>query len=467
MNLILLGAPGAGKGTQAEIICAKLNIPSISTGNILRAAVKEGTEMGLKAKSFMDAGALVPDEVIIGILKDRLSEADCANGFILDGVPRTIAQAEAIEKMGIRIDKVLELSVADDVIVDRMGGRRVCEKCGASYHIVNKKSKVEGVCDCCGGKLVIRKDDQPATVLDRLKAYHEQTEPLVDILPSARQAGCHPVQPLHRGDHGRDHEGFGGIKVIQIKNAKELDGMRRANALSAAALKYGGEHIEAGMTTWELDKLIYDFIVKHGGIPNFKGLYGFPGTACISLNDTIIHGIPSHDIVIRPGDIVSIDTGAKIDGFNGDNACTYAVGKIDLEAQRLLDVTKAALYKGIEQAVAGNRIGDIGYAVQSYCEDAGFSVVREFVGHGTGRELHEDPEVPNYGHQGRGPRLVPGMTIAIEPMICQYDCKITQAKDGWTVKTKDGGLAAHFEHSIAILKDRTEIMTRSWDDPRL
>ena len=175
--------------------------------------------------------------------------------------------------------------------------------------------------------------------------------------------------------------------MIQIKNAKELDGMRRANALSAAALKYGGQHIEAGMTTWELDKLIYDFIVKHGGTPNFKGLYGFPGTACISLNDTIIHGIPSHDIVIRPGDIVSIDTGAKVDGFNGDNACTYAVGKVDLEAQRLLDVTKAALYKGIEQAKAGNRIGDIGYAVQSYCEDAGFSVVREFVGHGTGREL--------------------------------------------------------------------------------
>ena len=175
MNLILLGAPGAGKGTQAEIICAKLNIPSISTGNILRAAVKEGTEMGLKAKSFMDAGALVPDEVIIGILKDRLAQDDCANGFILDGVPRTIAQAEAIET----IDKVLELSVADDVIVERMSGRRVCEKCGASYHIINKKSKVEGVCDLCGGKTVIRKDDQPATVLDRLKAYHEQTEPLV------------------------------------------------------------------------------------------------------------------------------------------------------------------------------------------------------------------------------------------------------------------------------------------------
>ena len=179
MNLILLGAPGAGKGTQAEIICAKLNIPSISTGNILRAAVKEGTEMGLKAKSFMDAGALVPDEVIIGILKERLAQDDCANGFILDGVPRTIAQAEAIDTTRTRIAKALDLSAADNDIVQRMSGRPVCEKCGASYHIINKKSKVEGVCDLCGGKTVIRKDDQPATVLDRLKAYHEQTEPLV------------------------------------------------------------------------------------------------------------------------------------------------------------------------------------------------------------------------------------------------------------------------------------------------
>ena len=181
MKLILLGAPGAGKGTQADILKKKLNVPTISTGNILRAAVKNGTPTGLRAKEYMDAGRLVPDEVIIGILKERLAQADCANGFILDGVPRTIAQAEAIETMGIRIDKVLELQVEDNVIVDRMSGRRVCEKCGASYHILNKKSKVEGVCDLCGGKTVIRKDDQPATVLDRLKAYHEQTEPLVEF----------------------------------------------------------------------------------------------------------------------------------------------------------------------------------------------------------------------------------------------------------------------------------------------
>lgn len=181
MKLILLGAPGAGKGTQADILKKKLNVPTISTGNILRAAVKNGTPTGLRAKEYMDAGRLVPDEVIIGIIQERLQESDCANGYILDGVPRTIAQAEAIETMGIRIDKVLELQVEDNVIVERMSGRRVCEKCGASYHILNKKSKVEGVCDLCGGKTVIRKDDQPATVLDRLKAYHEQTEPLVEF----------------------------------------------------------------------------------------------------------------------------------------------------------------------------------------------------------------------------------------------------------------------------------------------
>ena len=194
MNLILLGAPGAGKGTLASYLIEKMGVPSVSTGNILREAIANQTELGQKAKEFMDAGQLVPDQLVIDLLRDRIAQDDCKNGFILDGVPRTIAQAEAIEKMGIRIDKVLELSVADDVIVNRMGGRRVCEKCGASYHIVNKKSKVEGACDCCGGKLVIRKDDQPATVLDRLKAYHEQTEPLVDFY---RQRGKLAVIPFN------------------------------------------------------------------------------------------------------------------------------------------------------------------------------------------------------------------------------------------------------------------------------
>ena len=178
MKLILLGAPGAGKGTQAEVICQHLNIPTISTGNIIRAALKSGTEMGLKAKSFMDAGKLVPDDVVIGIIKERLAENDCENGFVLDGFPRTIPQAEALDSMGIVIDRVIDIEVPDEKVVARMSGRRVCESCGASYHIVNIPPKKEGVCDVCGGKLVQRKDDNPETVRDRLEVYHRETEPL-------------------------------------------------------------------------------------------------------------------------------------------------------------------------------------------------------------------------------------------------------------------------------------------------
>ena len=180
MNLILLGAPGAGKGTQAEAISAKLGIPQISTGNMLREAVKNGTELGLKAKAAMDSGALVSDEIVIGILKDRIAEPDAANGFILDGFPRTVAQAEALDAMGVNIDSVLEIAVADERICARMSGRRVCESCGASFHIEYKRTKVEGICDKCGGNTVQRADDAPETVLSRLAVYHEKTAPLKD-----------------------------------------------------------------------------------------------------------------------------------------------------------------------------------------------------------------------------------------------------------------------------------------------
>ena len=180
MNLIFLGAPGAGKGTQAEKVSEKLGIPTISTGNIIREALKNETEMGLKAKSFIESGKLVPDEVVIGIIKDRLAEDDCKNGFILDGFPRTIPQAEALDAMGIKIDKVIDIEVADEKIVKRMSGRRVCPDCGASYHTEYKKPAKDGICNACGAELVIRKDDKPEVVLDRLSVYHEQTEPLKD-----------------------------------------------------------------------------------------------------------------------------------------------------------------------------------------------------------------------------------------------------------------------------------------------
>ena len=181
MKLILLGAPGAGKGTQAAILCKELNIPTISTGNILRAAIKNGTPIGMKAKAFMDEGKLVPDEVIIGIINERLAEEDCAGGYILDGVPRTIAQADAMEKAGIVFDAVVSIEISDEEIMERMGGRRVCEACGASYHIVAVPPKTEGVCDSCGGNLVQRKDDAPETVKARLEVYHQETEPLKEF----------------------------------------------------------------------------------------------------------------------------------------------------------------------------------------------------------------------------------------------------------------------------------------------
>ena len=181
MKLILLGAPGAGKGTQAEVLCRKLGIPSISTGNILRAAIKDGTPTGLKAKSYIDAGALVPDEVIIGIVDERLAQDDCKNGYILDGVPRTIAQAEALEKAGIGFDAVVSIEISEEEILRRMSGRRVCEACGSSYNVVSIPPRVEGICDNCGGKLIQRKDDTPETVRERLKVYHTETEPLVDF----------------------------------------------------------------------------------------------------------------------------------------------------------------------------------------------------------------------------------------------------------------------------------------------
>ena len=180
MKLILLGAPGAGKGTQAEVLSAKLNIPTISTGNILRAAIKDGTPTGLKAKSYMDNGQLVPDEVVIAIVAERLAQEDCANGFILDGMPRTLPQAEALDKAGVKLDHVLSIEISDEEIEQRMSGRRVCAQCGASYHIVARPTKVEGVCDSCGGPVVLRDDDKPETVQKRLDVYHAQTQPLID-----------------------------------------------------------------------------------------------------------------------------------------------------------------------------------------------------------------------------------------------------------------------------------------------
>ena len=246
--------------------------------------------------------------------------------------------------------------------------------------------------------------------------------------------------------------------MVILKTASAIKKMREAGRLSALALKVGGEAVKPGVTTAEIDKAIYDFIISQGATPSFLNLYGFPASACISVNDELIHGIPGNR-VIKEGDIVSIDVGACLDGYHGDNAATFVAGEASEEAQKLLDVTKQSLYKGIEMATVGNRIGDISNAVQTYCEERGYSVVREFVGHGIGRDVHEDPEVPNFGAAGHGPRLVNGMCIAIEPMINAGTRFVSTDSNGWTVRTKDGKLSAHFEHTIAITDNGPIILT--------
>ena len=247
--------------------------------------------------------------------------------------------------------------------------------------------------------------------------------------------------------------------MIQLKNKSELERMKKACQISAQALVVAGENIRAGMTTLELYRILHHFIVRQGAKPSFLGYGGFPGTACISVNDEVIHGIPSSERVLREGDIVSVDVGACIGGFHGDNAFTFPVGQIGEEAKKLLDVTQKSLYLGIEAAQAGHRVGDIGAAVQALVEQNGFAVVRQYVGHGVGHNLHEDPEIPNFGRAGHGVRLVPGMTIAIEPMVNQAGEGVRVLDNDWTVVTRSGSLSAHFEHTIAITEQGPVILT--------
>lgn len=247
---------------------------------------------------------------------------------------------------------------------------------------------------------------------------------------------------------------------ITIKSKTDLAKMREAGRIAARALELAGKSIKPGMTTFQLDKIIHDFIVSCGAVPTFLGYGGFPASACISINDEVIHGIPSKTRVIQSGDIVSVDVGATFDGFVGDNARTFPVGEISEEAHELLEVTEASLYAAIEAAQPGARLGDVCHAVEAYCTERGYGIVRQYCGHGIGREMHEDPEVPNYGKPGHGIRLMPGMTFCIEPMINQKGDGVRVLKDGWTVVTANGSLSAHFEHQIAITKDGPVIMTR-------
>ena len=249
------------------------------------------------------------------------------------------------------------------------------------------------------------------------------------------------------------------MELITLKTSRELDCMRKAGRITAAARKLAGELVVPGVTTLEIDTAVRKFIESQGGKPSFLGYGGFTGSACISVNDVVIHGIPSKKMVLKEGDIVSVDVGAFVDGFHGDCAATYACGAISDEARRLIEVTEQSFWEGMKFARMGQRVSDISHAVQQYVEKHGYSVVRDFVGHGVGTKLHEAPEVPNYGPAGHGPRLQPGMTIAVEPMVCAGDFRVKVLKDGWTTVTVDGSLAAHYENTLLITDGDPEILT--------
>ena len=246
--------------------------------------------------------------------------------------------------------------------------------------------------------------------------------------------------------------------MIAIKNEQELSCMRQACKITAAARALAGEMVRPGVSTKAIDKAVYDYIVSQGARPSFLNYHGFPGSSCISVNSVVIHGIPG-GYVLQEGDIVSVDVGAYYKGFHGDCAATFPCGTISAEAQRLIDVTKGSFYEGIRFAKRGHRVSDISHAIQTYVESNGYSVVRSFVGHGVGAQLHEEPEVPNFGAPGRGPRLLPGMTLAIEPMVNAgvYDVRVL--KDGWTTVTADGKLSAHYENTVLITDGEPEILT--------
>ena len=253
--------------------------------------------------------------------------------------------------------------------------------------------------------------------------------------------------------------------MIQLKNSNQISAMIEAGRITGEALLVAREHVREGISTKELDTLIRRHIEKCGAKPSFLGYCGFPGSACISINDEVIHGIPSEKKILREGDIVKIDVGAFYKGFHGDSARTIPVGKVSDEALKLIETTRNSFFCGVDALKVGNRIGDVGYAIQSCVEKEGFSVVKRYIGHGVGRELHESPDVPNYGTAGRGTRLCAGMTLAIEPMVNIGTEEVYELADGWTVKTRDSSLSAHYENTVALTSDGviiTTLVDKSW-----
>ena len=416
----------------------------------------------------MARGELVSDDVIVALVKERLEEPASAGGFVLDGFPRTVAQAIALDGLlnGAALS-VVEIRVPDDELVRRVRGRRICEQCGTTVSAFDGDPSLALTCTSCGGRLVQRSDDSAQIVRDRLKVYWRETAADDRVLRDAADVSASRRSAVTgrglRGDRGRggldERPGVSGDMIV-CRSAGELERLARVNALVARVLAELKTMVVPGITTAEVDALAERRLREAGAEPAFKGYHGYPATICASVNEEVVHGIPSGR-KLKEGDIVSVDLGAKLDGFYGDSAVTVPVGRVSADATKLLAVTEQALGEALSVVRAGARLSDIGAAVQRHVEAHGFSVVREFVGHGIGTTLHEEPQIPNYGTPGRGPRLAEGMVLAIEPMVNMGQAAVKVLGDGWTAVTKDGSLSAHFEHTVAVTADGCRVLTRT------
>jgi len=474
LNLVLLGPPGSGKGTQGERLQEDLELPYYATGDILRAAVREGTELGRAAKDYMDRGDLVPDEVIVGMIGERIDSSEAADGFILDGFPRTAPQAQALAtklaELGRELTAVLLIDVSDEEVVRRLGGRRTCVENGHVFHVEFNPPKQEGVCDVDGSELVVRDDDKPEVIRHRLEQYHAKTAPLIEHYDS--QSLLRQIDGAASPDAVADEiqrtlatlrleaarEGTSVYKMIIRKTPEQVDKMAAAGEILVRCLHMLKAKARPGVTTKELDLAAEKLIRSQGAEPAFKGYRGFPGSICASPNSMVVHGIPGH-YECKRGDVLSVDVGVIKDGWVADAAMTMPIGPIEAEARKLLDVTKTSLFAGVEQMQPGNKLGDVSAAIQRAVEIEGLSVIRTLVGHGIGREMHEDPQVPNFGTAGKGPVLEEGTVLAIEPMVNAGGPLVRMGDDGWAVYSQDGSLAAHFEFTVAVTADGPRILT--------
>ena len=363
---------------------------------------------------------------------------------MLDGFPRNLTQARALDEMLREIGRELDAILFFDV-PDSVGMERALHRAGIEH----------------------RNDDTREVIARRLATYHAETEAGRRALPHDWQAGTDPRGQVGRRGlaRGRGVASAGrgvaaeGNSLIIRKSQQEIETMARAGGVVAGTLALLEEHIQPGVTTAELDAIAEEFIRAAGGEPTFKGYRGYPAATCLSPNDMVVHGIPGA-VALADGDVLSVDVGVTLDGFVADSAWTFPVGAISPAAQRLLDVCRSALEAGIDQARLGNTIGDISRAVQAVTEEAGFGVIRSLVGHGVGRSMHEDPQVPNFVSAQRGPELREGMTLAIEPMITAGDPDVYIHDDEWSISTVDGSLAAHFEHTVAITAEGPRILTQ-------